>query len=125
MLDADWPYLAAKAPTPRYPEVGMPCSTEALSEASFCIFSTNDTVTGVSAGVFPNTDAPGTSAALMPEGTCVGAFGLVLEAADAPEATANGTISAPAPSSTPAVSRAFLILIMSCAPSCCDRDPHG
>jgi hypothetical protein len=77
----------------------------------------NDTITFWFFGVFPRTVVPGSWAALMPEGTCVGAFGLVPEAADAPEATANGAMSAPAPSSIPAVSRVFLMWIMSCAPS--------
>ena len=90
------------------------------------IFRMNDTITCWFAGVFPRTEVPGSWAALMPDGTCVGALGLVLEAAAAPEAAANGAMSAPAPSSTPAVSRAFLIRIMSCAPSyALVTDCHG
>ena len=79
--------------------------------------STNDTVTGVSGGVLPKTCVPGRSAALMPEGTFVGVFGPGLDAAAAPDADARGAAITPTPSRIPAISRAFLKRIMSCAPS--------
>ena len=95
----------------------MPDSTWASSEEKFRSLRTNDTVTGVSGGVSPKTDAPGSVAALMPPGTWVGVFGPWFGAAAAPEAPARGATTAPTPSRIPAASRAFLIRIMSCAPS--------
>src|SRR3984957_5499632 len=117
MLEAGWPYRAANWLTDRKPARGMPPSTWASSEPMFCSLRMNDTITGVSDGVFPKTVAPGSEAAPIPAGTAVGGFGPGLEAADAPEGPARGTSSAPTPSNIPAVSRALLRWIMSCAPS--------
>jgi hypothetical protein len=55
-------------------------------------------------------------AGLIPEGTGVGAVGLWLGEAVAEAAVATGTATAAAPMSTPVVSRAIVLRIMSCAP---------
>jgi len=68
----------------------------------------------VSAGVVPKTDAPGSSAALIPDGTASGVFGPgIVEAEAGPDSAAMGATRAAAPSTIPADSRAFLIRIMS------------
>ena len=75
----------------------------------------NETVSGVLAGVVPNTEAPGRCAALMPDATFSGVFGFVAEvAADAgPASAASGVMTAATPSTTAADSRVFLMRIMS------------
>jgi hypothetical protein len=87
------------------------------SDASFLILRTNETVSGVLGGVLPNTDAPGMSAALMPDSTAVGVFGPGVEATAALEAV-RGAATRPAPSSIPAASRTLLMRIMCVVPSC-------
>ena len=75
----------------------------------------NETVSGVSVGVVPNTVAPGRCATLIPEATCSGVFGLVeVVAADAgPANAARGVMTAATPSTTAVDSRVFLMRIMS------------
>src|ERR1700677_48374 len=87
----------------------MPATTWASSDWMSCSLRTNDTVTGVSAGVLPNTVAPGSVAGLTPEGTWGGVVGSWLGEATAPGATARAATTAPAPMSIPAVSRACVL----------------
>src|ERR1700734_4383013 len=88
----------------------MPASAWPSGDCMFRCLRTNDTVSGVSVGVVPNTEAPGSVAALIPEGTWVGVLGLVLAAALAPGADAQTVRLTPAatPSSIPAPRRAPL-----------------
>src|ERR1700733_2579029 len=123
MLDVGWPYRAANWPVDRKFELGMPASTSASSNWMLRSLRTNDTVTGVSAGVLPKTVAPGSVAASIPEGTAVGELGLVPVAAVAPGANAKGTPAPiPTPSSIPTISRAFLIWTILCTVLFDDRD---
>jgi hypothetical protein len=63
--------------------------------------------------VEPNTDAPGSCAGLMPDGTFVGAFGDGVEAEAGPASAAKGATIAATPSKAPTDSRVFLMRIMS------------
>jgi hypothetical protein len=71
-----------------------------------------DTVSGVLAGVFPKTLAPGNAATSTPEATCCGLFGFGVAAEAGPESTARGVMTVATPSAIPTASRVFLIRIM-------------
>jgi hypothetical protein len=69
-------------------------------------------------GVSPKTVTPGNVAALIPDATCCGAFGLGVAAEAGLDSNAKGVMTVATPSDTATDSRVFLIRIMSCAPSC-------
>src|ERR1700678_2944187 len=93
----------------------MPPVTAASSRPRFCSLKTNDTVSGVLAGVVPKPIAPGTLAALIPGVTRTSVLlpGPV-EALAAVAATGTAAITAPAAS--PAQRRKRTDLAILCSP---------
>src|ERR1700677_5156402 len=97
----------------------MPRVTADSSDPRFCSLKTNDTVSGVLAGVVPKGTAPGTLAALIPGGTRTSVFrpGTV-EALAAVAAT--GTAATTTPAARPAqrrkrTDRAILCVLLTSA----------
>ncbi len=67
--------------------------TEVCKPLRFRSRRMNDTVSGVLAGVVPNTVAPGSSAASIPDDTFSGVFGLGVEAIAGPASAVSGAMT--------------------------------